>query len=171
MGIRAASSRIRDYSDRRVIVRALAWRSRAPEVWHGASDSAQWPDCPFCEQSPTGSYNQRTVCVRCSSRTEAQRMKIIARRSTFAILAPRMGSRPSALHPLGPAKTGDESDARFELTDKGKAEVESDAMAFLRRRIKLSERLSLIEQAHWQRSRHEDTDSSSAQPHRFGSAC
>lgn len=85
-----------------------------------------------------------------------------------------------------------ESDARFELTDKGKAEVsssridaaaeteytcapaqpapESDAMAFLRRRIALSERLSLIEQAHWQRSRHEDNDSSSAQPHRFGSA-
>jgi hypothetical protein len=55
--------------------------------------------------------------------------------------------------------------------EAGQPAPESDAMAFLRRRIKLSERLSLIEQAHWQRSRHEDTDSSSAQPHRFGSAC
>jgi hypothetical protein len=78
---------------------------------------------------------------------------------------------PNPLEVMLPSTHPNYVTTRFELTDKGKAEVESDAMAFLRRRIKLSERLSLIEQAHWQRSRHEDTDSSSAQPHRFGSAC
>jgi GTP-binding protein EngB required for normal cell division len=59
---------------------------------------------------------------------------------------------------------------RFELTEKGKAEVESDAMRFLRRRNDLSGRLSLIEQSHWIRDQHQDTDSSSAQPHRFKDA-
>jgi hypothetical protein len=69
---------------------------------------------------------------------------------------------------------------RVEITDAGRDALmraegyepnpQSDAMRFLRRRIELSGRLSLIEQAHWFRTSHPDTDSSSAQPHRFKDA-
>lgn len=62
------------------------------------------------------------------------------------------------------------SRVHYELTPKGQAEVESDALRFLRRRVELSGRLSLIEQAYWQRDKDQQQDTSSAQPHRFRSA-